>query len=305
MKHLISSIIVLQICMLSLHSQDYFELKKLTQSPGREGFPSWSPKGDSIVYQYSDYQDTSGMNGLWIVSQNGMGAHQIFSGVAEHPKWSPDGRYIVFDADTGQNIKILPSQGGKALSFLPDSIHIERGGLPCWSPNAEKIAFVEGTTVTLYVYNLRKGILTKIFRREGIVPLPGGWSSDGQFIYTALMEMPSRRSTILKISADGTEKKQIKGHHENFYRHLAVSPDETLMVYSALEGRFFGLYIMPAEGGASLPLTKLETGHNEGASWSPDGRKIAFNSSRSGNGDIWIMKLDIEKIKAELQKMSK
>jgi Tol biopolymer transport system component len=36
------------------------------------------------------------------------------------------------------------------------------------------------------------------------------------------------------------------------------------------------------------------------ATWSPDGKRIAFNSTRSGNHDIWIMEVDIEKIKKEL-----
>lgn len=38
------------------------------------------------------------------------------------------------------------------------------------------------------------------------------------------------------------------------------------------------------------------------ATWSPDGKKIAFTSTRSGSFDIWIMDVNIEKIKRELQK---
>ncbi|MCJ7446078.1 MAG: nuclear transport factor 2 family protein [Bacteroidales bacterium] len=41
--------------------------------------------------------------------------------------------------------------------------------------------------------------------------------------------------------------------------------------------------------------------HNEGAVWSPDGKRIAFTSTRSGNSDIWIIDVDIEKIKKELE----
>jgi Tol biopolymer transport system component len=42
---------------------------------------------------------------------------------------------------------------------------------------------------------------------------------------------------------------------------------------------------MPAAGGKSLPLAVTENSHNEGAVW----KKIAFNSTRSGNFDIWLM----------------
>jgi hypothetical protein len=117
----------------------------------------------------------------------------------------------------------------------------------------------------------------------------------------SLMEMPSRKSTIWKISPDGKEKKQITGHHENFYRHLALSPDGTWLVYAVLQDKALGLWIMPSEGGKSLPLTITQGNHNEGASWSPDGTKLAFTSTRSGSFDIWVMDIDQNKLRSYLE----
>jgi Tol biopolymer transport system component len=57
---------------------------------------------------------------------------------------------------------------------------------------------------------------------------------------------------------------------------------------------------MRADGGTSLPLAVTPDGLNEGASWSPDGQKIAFISTRSGSYDIWIMDLEIEQLKKKL-----
>jgi Tol biopolymer transport system component len=73
------------------------------------------------------------------------------------------------------------------------------------------------------------------------------------------------------------------------------------LIYGVLEGRHAGLYIMPSEGGISLPLSVTSQDHNEGASWSPDGKRIAFTSTRAGNFDIWIIALNIDQIKKELQ----
>ena len=299
--------IVLCIVSINLDAQDLFPARQLTTDPAQEGFPTWSPNGDSLIYQHTDRYDTIGRNGLWKMALDGSGATQVFAGIAEHPKWSPDGKLVVYDADTGQNINMIPAAGGEPIVFLPDTIGIIHGGLPHWSPDASTIAFVEGSSTTLCIYEMGSGQVSGIFQKEGLVPLPGGWTTDGEQILIALMEMPSRKSSIWTIPVDGNAPTQITGHCVNFYRHLALSPDGSLLVYACLEGRYLGLYIMPVGGdgsageNASLPLAVSSDAHNEGPIWSPDGTKIAFISTRAGNADIWVMDLDLDKLIKKLE----
>ena len=293
------------VCAIGLNAQDKFPVTQLTNNLAQQGFATWSPDGKKIVYQHTDMRDSLGKNGLWKISPDGTGAEQIFKGLAEHAKWSPDGKFIVFDADTGRSIKMIPAGGGEAIKFLPDSVFIQNGGLPCWSTDGSQIAFMERKGPSLCIYNIKTRAFKSIFRQEGLLPLPGGWWHDGKSVLVALSDRQTRKSKILKISTDGKVKIEITGHHVNFWRHLALSPDGSLLVYAALEGRHLGLWVMPAAGGKSLPLAITPNAHNEGATWSPDGKKIAFNSTRSGNFDIWMMEVDVKQLKKELRELNK
>jgi TolB protein len=296
MKNQILVMVLLVFYIFNLNAQDITNAKQLTFNSAREGFPSWSPDGNEIIYQYADKSDTLGKNGLWRMSGDGSNAKQIFKGIAEHPKWSPDGRLVVFDADTGQSVKMIPAEGGDPITFIPDTIQIHKGSLPCWSPDASKIAFKD-SEYFLCISDMKTQKTRRVFRQEGLLLLPGCWSHDGKYVWVTLMDRKSMKSTLWKISVDGTKREKISGHHENIYRYLAESPDGSLLVYAAKEGNFLGFFVMPSEGGKSIPFAVSEEGHNEAPVWSPDGKKIAFSSSRGRNVDVWVMDVDIERIK--------
>ena len=300
MKKTASLFAILGLGLCGLFAQDRYPVTQLTSDPAQQGFPTWSPDGEFIIYQHSERNDSLGQNGLWRVRPDGTEATRICHELAEHPRWSPDGKLVVFDADTGNNIKLVAATGGKARAFLPDSVHIERGGLPCWSPDGSYIAFLEAGNLSVCTYKMEDGTLQSIFRQEGMLPMIGGWMPDGWGVLIALMDRESRRSTLWKVRLDGKEKEQIQGHHANLYRYAAPSPDGTWLVYGVYDQGYSQLYIMPADGGPSLPLTLTAQGHHGGPSWSPDGKRLAFTSTRSGAFDVWIMDLDLEDLRREL-----
>jgi len=61
-------------------------------------------------------------------------------------------------------------------------------------------------------------------------------------------------------------------------------------------GKNFDLYVMSSDGGGRTRLTN-SLGNDQFATWSPDGKRIAFESSRPGNGafvdyDVYVMNAD-------------
>ncbi len=70
---------------------------------------------------------------------------------------------------------------------------------------------------------------------------------------------------------------------------LDVSPDGQTIVFDMLGD----LYTMPASGGAATRLTS-GLAYDMQPRFSPDGKKVAFVSDRSGGDNLWIMSLDMK-----------
>ena len=72
--------------------------------------------------------------------------------------------------------------------------------------------------------------------------------------------------------------------HEGTSMAIALSPDKRTLVLD-LQG---GLWTLPATGGTATRITD-EYGDARQPSWSPDGRRIAYQGYRDGTWRIWSM----------------
>jgi TolB protein len=63
------------------------------------------------------------------------------------------------------------------------------------------------------------------------------------------------------------------------------------MVFTGQRGGVFDVYKIPTAGGGEIRLTSAD-GLDDGPEFSPDGKHIYFNSSRTGRMQLWRMKPD-------------
>jgi Tol biopolymer transport system component len=61
--------------------------------------------------------------------------------------------------------------------------------------------------------------------------------------------------------------------------------------WGALNDTQFDLYVMPAAGGEPRRLTS-SPGHDLWLAWSPDGKWLAFSSTRDGTTDLYLLEVD-------------
>jgi len=298
-RHITPVFTFLSCCAAGISAQDRFPVQRLTFDPAQEGFPSWSPDGATIVYSYVERRDSGFVAGLHIIPSAGGEPRWLTGAIGEHPNWSREGHYIVFDADFGNSIMITSARGGLPVRIVPASILVSSGGNPIWSPDGSRIAFKAGTD--LWVLDVRTGEAELIFTREGMKAIPGCWGADGASVYVTLVDSEGRSvgSSIIEARVGGPEFREVRPAGDHTYRYMDLSPDGSLLAFVQCEGRNCDLWVMPARGGAPVQLT-MYPGYDDTPRWSPDGTRIAFTSTRANSFDVWVMTLDLDQLRTAL-----
>jgi Tol biopolymer transport system component len=110
--------------------------RRLTDTPGLDGFPSWSPDGQRLLFA----TDRAGGGNweLYVMNSDGT-EQQRLTNTSEKdegvPAWSPDGEKIAYVTDPINNPQIHPMNAdGTGREWLV------AGNWPTWAPDGERIA---------------------------------------------------------------------------------------------------------------------------------------------------------------------
>lgn len=263
------------------------------------GYPDWAPSGESIVCT-ADWNDETRVEGnLCLVPIDGGERVQLTEGGGHHGVFSPDGRYIAYDALEGSQVRLITADGGVPVRLVPEAIPIVHSGNPAWSPDGRSIAFRSENDV--YLLDLPDGEFTLLYHRDGEYPMPIEWAPAGDYIVCAFINPEAREAELWQVFLDGSDPLQL-----TFDCHCTqgtLSPDGRFLLYSAtVDGRDYDLWLREFASGKLLQLTSDPEWDVEPC-WSPAGNHIVFRSSRADRFDLWLWDLDMDWIEAELAKM--
>ena len=309
---------------LEIFAVDGSGLERLTDAPGIEGAPVWSPDGSRIAFTTtSGGGDWKEALEVFVMNADGSGETRLTDSEDRDYEvtWSPDGSRIAFvshrDSFLG-DLLVMNADGS-------DQTTIAKGAYgPAWSPAGDRIAFTDRTEYAvpeIHVVNVDG---------SGRTPLTETPSSAGKFAFNASPYWSPDGSRIAYISfaggdggrrlfvmnADGSGQTQLAdeatvtdGSQESTLR-LAWSPDGSRIAYAApgtassvqafsnvegiASGRIhsqyvFDLYVVDADG--SSPPTLLAEGGHSGV-WSPDSSRIAFLFGPLNGNDLYVMGAD-------------
>jgi len=254
------------------------------------GEPAFAPDGESIVYTVTVTNATEDkqQSDLWRVGYDGQDRTQVTS-TPKHdewaPAWSPDGRWLAFLSDRGDDdaqtqVWAMPAGGGEArvLTNLPGGVD----GFQ-WSPDSQRLAVIATDPE-------RPAGTPKPKNPPPIVT--GRW----QFKKDVDGYLDARRSHLYVHDVARSESTQItSGDHDEALP--AWSPDGKQIAYVTRRGgepdrhSNFDIYLVePRAGATERRLTTFDGADNDPdlespISWSPDGRQLAFVQ---GGEDKWI-----------------
>ncbi len=257
-----------------------------------------SPAGDAVLFVVRAKQEAAeDVSTIWSVSTDGGVARPYVSGAGhdEHPRWSPDGTKMAFlsgRADSRKAQLQMPCEiDGCSRSLEPDSsvtaesraiqiwVSSNHGGeaLPLtsmpgdvtffqWSPGGERIAFIskdpetrqdradrqrgrdaievgrDGRPARLYVYDLETKAVRCISPPDKVA-IAAAWAPDGNTLAVRLAPTTSIN---------------------DFYFHARI------VLVDAADGAIRDTIPRPIASDPQMPT------------WSPDGRRIAFNELMPG-----------------------
>ena len=234
---------------------------RLTNDPADDFVAGWSPDGTTIFY-VSGQRGTSEIN---VTTREESSTH--ITGVGE-PRWSPDGRKIVFWRDF--DIYVINADGTGETQVTHDH---RRKGSAAWSPDGTRIAFTGSPDATelsldIFVVNSDGSNLSQLTRDPADDTNPV-WSPDGQKI--AFESYRSGTVDVFVMNANGTVQTNLTNDpvgannptwsSNGSQLAFVSSRDESPQAYNR------EIYVMNADGSAQRRLTD-DPRVDESPSWS-------------------------------------
>jgi WD40 repeat protein len=199
-----------------------------------------------------------------------------------------DEGFVPYQDYIGSHIEIMDIESGKRKIVHSSPLSLQA---PNWSPNGKSLIY--NSEGKIYDFNIATAEITEI--NTGFAQNNNNdhvLSFDGKTLgISDHTQHETNQSLVYILPATGGEPELITSEAPS-YLH-GFSPDGTNIVYTAGRGDFKHLDIYKAN-----IKTKEETritdapGLDDGSEYSPDGKYIYFNSSRTGTMQIWRMKPD-------------
>jgi TolB protein len=205
------------------------------------------------------------------------------------PTWSPDARSIAYTSYRRGYPDIYVSLIYQGTLQTPMAASGTQNWLPAWSPDGTRIAFTSSRdgNPELYVANRDGSNVRRITNNPAIDTTPT-WSPTGAQI--AFTTDRTGSPQIYVMGADGLNLRRVTS--ESFCDRATWSPAPfNELAFVCRTGPGYDIKIYDFASGETRQITFGE-GSNESPSYSPNGRHLAFTSTRVGKTQVFTIGRD-------------
>jgi len=276
---------------------------RLTNGPTGSYCPAWSPDGRSIAF-FRNVSDTRA--GVFLISPIGGPPRKLTEIYLPYfgscVAWHPSGKWLIVSdrnppGETRSLFALSLETGEKRrLTSPPQKLRVDED--PAVSPDGEALVFARGPegSSDLYLLELSEGLAPKgepkriTFEQGGSAQ--AAWTPDGRAIAFCSGSPHSPNLYRLAFSGPGWRpgKPQRLVFAVDGVRKPAISRQGRL-AYStfAIRANIWRLELNGGRPSAKQPERLIASTHlDHTPEYSPDGKRIAFASNRSGSHEIWV-----------------
>ena len=198
--------------------------------------------------------------------------------------FSPDGARVAFVTNAGGSPNIYVKQTAANTPPVQTTRDEFRNDQPVWSPDGEEIAYfsTRGNQAGLWRVPYLGGTPTLIKTVTAGDTRPRYWSKSGTLYYE---EQHNLFAHDLK-SGQTTQLTNFDPARTSV-SSLAASPDEKQIVYVTTEGGRWGVWTVPARGGAARQVVN-SAAEIRNTVWHSDSRRILYSSPVDGTFQIFV-----------------
>ena len=265
-------------------------VRRLTEFPGLEEFPSISLDGRAVTFT----GNVNGIRQVFVRLLAGGAPLQITRDAADHgePRWTPDGNTLVYFSrgTAGESegaIWAIPALGGsprRILSSISGADVSRNGRLTCFQLASGRIQLVNAAL---------DGTDTRVvFSASALYHRYPRWSPDGRWI--AFQRGDGVRDDVFVAAANGGEPRQLTKDRA-VSGGLSWLPSSTGIVYASSRGNtvpylpLLRLWEVGLDGGAARPITAADTSYQH-PDVHPTGLVLAARQRMQF--DIWRFPVD-------------